>query len=170
MPNVRLATESDLPRLEALYAAIVADLHRIGIPMWDDVYPATLLPDDVARGELHVVEADGAIVAAFVLRSVSEGPADAPWERPEAPAAYLGRLGVDPRRKGTGIGSFAVNEARAIARSRKAAYLRLFVVDANDPARRLYERLGFTQVGDVLEDVIAPGFTLRERAFEIPTA
>lgn len=163
----RPAVENDLPKLGSLYAAVVDDLHANGISMWDDVYPSSQLPGDVARGELHVVEDDGALAAAFVLRPVSEGPA-APWERPEAPAAYLGRLGVHPERKRAGIGSFAVRAACDLARGRKAAFLRLYVVDGNDPARRLYERLGFSPVGGVLDDVIEPGFVLRERAFELP--
>ncbi|MCB7038764.1 GNAT family N-acetyltransferase [Eggerthella sinensis] len=167
--STRPATALDLPALEAMYEGIVAAMDAAGICIWDEVYPTALFADDIARGELYVVEDDGQLAAAFALCAENEGPEHVPWQDAQAPAAYLGRLGVHARRMHEGIGAYAVEQARTLACTHGAAFLRLFVVDCNEPALRLYEKLGFVRADGAYDNVIEPGFALREYGLEIPT-
>lgn len=54
---------------------------------------------------------------------------------------------VDPRRRGAGVAAPLVEAVAQWARHDGATHLSLWVVDDNERARRLYERLGFMRTG-----------------------
>lgn len=54
---------------------------------------------------------------------------------------------VDPRRRGAGVAAPLVEAVAQWARDDGATHLSLWVVDDNERARRLYERLGFAITG-----------------------
>ncbi len=54
---------------------------------------------------------------------------------------------VDPARRGQGLGTAGMAAVVALARRHVAPVVSLYVNDYNVPARRSYERVGFTQVG-----------------------
>ena len=56
---------------------------------------------------------------------------------------------------------------KEISKSLGAEYLRLFVVDINKPAIRLYQKNGFTKVDGVYDEVFDDGYVLREIGYEI---
>lgn len=60
-------------------------------------------------------------------------------------------LAVSPLAQGHGVGRQLVTEAGAVARDRGAERLTLNVLGTNAPARRLYERCGFTIEGVLCE-------------------
>ncbi len=80
---------------------------------------------------------------------------------------YIDRLGVDVRYAKRGIGSRMLAEAKELAGALGAEYLRLFVVDSNEPAIRLYEKNGFAKAAGIYEEAFDDGFTLREYGYEI---
>jgi ribosomal protein S18 acetylase RimI-like enzyme len=63
-------------------------------------------------------------------------------------AANLVSMWVRPDARGRGVGEALVNAAAGWARTRGRDTLYLWVAEANEPARRLYERYGFTPTGD----------------------
>lgn len=67
-------------------------------------------------------------------------------------AAYLHALSVDPGAQGQGIGTRLLRHAEHVAHAEGFTRLALGVEDANERARALYERLGYTASGDVLHD------------------
>ena len=66
---IRLATQSDLPRIFEVYAAARQLMVQSGNPkQWGNHYPPhDMLRADVPAGRLWVVERDGVIHAAFAL-------------------------------------------------------------------------------------------------------
>ncbi len=66
-----------------------------------------------------------------------------------------------------GIGQQMLNKAKEISKSLGAEYLRLFVVDINKPAIRLYQKNGFTKADGVYDEVFDDGYVLREIGYEI---
>ena len=92
------------------------------------------------------------LCGAFVLTGQADGQSAVEWADPAAKALYLDRLGIDPGCSGQGIGGQALVFAMDLAREKGAAWLRLFVVDRNRPARRLYRKTGFSQVPGVFEE------------------
>jgi ribosomal protein S18 acetylase RimI-like enzyme len=63
-------------------------------------------------------------------------------------AANLVSMWVRPSARGLGAGRHLVEAAAAWARERDFNSLFLWVTESNEPARRLYERCGFTPTGE----------------------
>jgi ribosomal protein S18 acetylase RimI-like enzyme len=59
---------------------------------------------------------------------------------------------------------------QGLAKEKSAEYLRLFVVDRNEPAIRLYRKNGWNLAGGIYEEVIDEGLVLREYGFETAVA
>ena len=103
--KTRPATQADLPQLNEMYRALVRQMARQGLAIWDEVYPCVCLPGDIRAGRLFVLEEGGAPKAAFALYRDEAAAAAMGWQAPAAPALYLARLGVAPACRRTGVGS-----------------------------------------------------------------
>jgi GNAT superfamily N-acetyltransferase len=55
---------------------------------------------------------------------------------------------VRPQARGRGVGEALIDAVAAWARTKNAASVHLWVTETNKPARRLYERRGFTPTGE----------------------
>jgi GNAT superfamily N-acetyltransferase len=62
---------------------------------------------------------------------------------------WIGGMGTVPTHRRRGLGEAALRAVLAEARSSGAASVRLEVIEQNEPARRLYEKLGFERVRDL---------------------
>ncbi len=164
--NISLAGMNDLPDIKAMYARVIADMARRGLDIWDEVYPISVLEQDIQQKRLYVLRQNGIMAAAFALCDKSAGEARVQWANQQAKAVYLDRLGVDATMAGTGWGSQALSCAQRIARQMDAEYLRLFVVDANLPAIHFYQKNGYQRANGVFDEIIDDALTLREYGFE----
>lgn len=63
-----------------------------------------------------------------------------------ADVADLHRIATHPRHQGRGVGRGLLDALLAAAREQRAARMLLEVAAPNEPARRLYERAGFTAI------------------------
>lgn len=162
----RAAQPADLPQLEAVYQKIVAHMEQQGGFVWDEVYPCAVLGEDIAQGRLYILLDGAQIAAAFALCAANEGARAVQWAQPAAKALYVDRLGVAVAYLRKGVGRAMLRRAAALARARGAEYLRLFVVESNQPAIRLYESCGFLRAPGVYEERIDEELTLREWGFE----
>jgi ribosomal protein S18 acetylase RimI-like enzyme len=91
---------------------------------------------DLGYRELWVAEQDGALVGTVSLR-----------HNYDSESMHLFALEVATERRGEGIGSAIVERVIEEARSRGCTRVYL-EVRADNPARRLYHRLGFRRVGN----------------------
>ncbi len=164
--KARPATQADLPQLNEMYRALVRQMARQGLAIWDEVYPCVCLPGDIRAGRLFVLEEGGAPKAAFALYRDEAAAAAMGWQAPAAPALYLARLAVAPACQRTGLGSRALRAAMALAAGQGAQYLRLFVVDTNAPALAFYRKNGFCKAGGCRKEDVGTGM-LRELGFEV---
>ena len=110
---------------------------------------------------------DEEIISAFALCDNNAREAYVEWSEKSAKAMYIDRLGVNVEYSKKGIGQQMLNKAKEISKSIGAEYLRLFVVDINKPAIRLYQKNGFTKVDGVYYEVFDDGYVLREIGYEI---
>ena len=88
------------------------------------------------------------------------------WSDEQGKALYIDRFGVNVDYLRRGIGSIALNMAVAQAGELGAEYLRLFVVDINEPAINLYVKNGFKKADGVYDEVIDDDLVLHEFGFE----
>lgn len=165
--DFRLAVMQDLKQLKAVYRQIVNHMNDQGIQIWDDIYPSEFLAEDIEKRRLYVLVDNEKIISAFALCDTNAGEKAVQWKKNTAKALYIDRLGVNVRYAKRGIGSFMLAKARAAARAAGAEYLRLFVVDVNEPAIKLYIKNGFAKANGVFNEVFDDGFVLHEYGYEI---
>lgn len=164
--HFRPAVMADLPRIKTMYREIIADMAARQIEIWDDVYPCEFFEEDIHAGRLYILTHGSDIAAAFALSPDHDAAHSLPWKDECASAMYLDRLGVSVHYARRGVGRLMLAKAGETARALGAAYLRLFVVDNNTPAIRLYEKNGMTRVPGHYEEVIDDALTLIEYGYE----
>lgn len=162
----RLAVKEDLPGLKAVYREIVEHMEKNGIAIWDEVYPCDVLEEDIRRGELYLMAEEGEIVSAFALCGSNPGEGDVRWRYECGRVLYLERLGVNVNYLRKGVGGETLRMAAVRARELGAKALRLFVVDLNRPAIRLYEKSGFEEADGIYAEDVGQGLILQEFGFE----
>jgi GNAT superfamily N-acetyltransferase len=98
------------------------------------------------QGTIFVAEVDGCVVGfvAVVARQPFTEPDD-----PPGTYALVTDLAVSPPFRQQGIGRRLLEHAEAFARAKHATELRIAVL-AGNPARRLYEAVGFATYLDVM--------------------
>lgn len=144
---VRAATQADAAAIsalarevQALHAAAHPDIFR---PAGPDVFPPAMITSLLARDDYDVLvatTADGEF-AGYACASLHEQPAS-PWKH-AARFVYLEQMGVEPTRRGTGVGTRLLAAVREAARARGVAEVRLEVWAFNSGARAFWERHGF---------------------------
>ena len=125
------------PGLAEPLAELFEALRAAGDERWFHPHPLTReeaerLSAYEGRDVYRVLTEDGRVLAYGMLRGWDEG-----YEVPS-----LG-LAVHPRARGRGAGRALVDHLHEAARARGAARVRLTVYADNEPARRLYEELGY---------------------------
>ena len=164
--DFRLAVIQDLPQIKSMYRDIIRKMEENQIAIWDEVYPCDFFEEDIRENRLYLMLEGSEIVSAFALCGSSSGESRMDWEHPSGKALYLDRLGVHAGYQGKGVGGLALTKAKETARALGAEYLRLFVVDSNAPAIRLYSKNGFSRAPGIYYEVIDETCTLREYGFE----
>lgn len=164
--DFRLASMQDLPRLKDMYKQIVKNMDEQNIKIWDDIYPCEFFVEDIKNKQLYVLLDNNEIVSAVVLCNTSTGENAVKWNDRQAKALYIDRLGVNVKYIKKGIGSLILDKSKEIAKTLGAEYLRLFVVDINKPAIKLYIKNGFVKVDGCYDEIFDDGFVLHEYGYE----
>ena len=163
----RLAVMQDLEQLKDIYKEIVKNMNENGIQIWDNIYPCEFFEEDIRNNRLYILINDREIISAFALYDTNIGENAVEWNDKKAKAMYIDRLGVNIKHFKKGIASLMITKAKEIARTLGAEYLRLFVVDMNEPAIQLYQKNNFLKVKGIYDEVFDDGFVLHEFGYEI---
>ena len=164
---IRLAKETDLPAVAAIYEAILDQEDATGnhYTGWQrGAYPTA----DTARsifeaGTLYVgADEDGTVWGSMNLNG-NQLPEyqNGSWAAPanDDQVAVIHTLTIDPARAGQGLARKMVVFAEDTARSQGKTVLRLDTGVENLPANRMYPTLGYTAAGTV--DVFFMGYAKR---------
>ena len=162
-----MAVMDDLPQLKNMYGQIITKMNEDNIQIWDEVYPCEFFAGDIENKHLYVLEEADEIVSAFCFCNSNAGAEHVQWSGTHGEAFYIDRFGVHVKHLKKGIGSAMLTKAVALAKARGGKYLRLFVVDINEPAINLYIKNGFKRVDGVYEERVDEDLVLREFGFEI---
>ena len=176
--SIRPATRDDLPSFFAYLNDHLSDNGRQGTALFMPMArSASFFPPDKEAGfrtgmDTPVGEpgwrrlwlafdGDGEIAGHIDLRA-----------RPERPAAHRTLLGMGVHRaaRKQGLGACLIEVAAAWAQEQGFAWIDLEVLSVNLPARQLYARCGFTQVGELADmfriDGEALGYTFMARRLD----
>lgn len=162
----RLANSGDLSHIKEMFEKIVENMNQNNIRIWNQYYPFECFEEDIENGRLYVLEEKEDIVAACALCNSHEAESKMEWEKPNAKALYIDRLGVNVNFQSKGYGSLLIKNAIKNAIENQCEYVRLFVVDVNMPAISLYEKNGFQRLDKIYEEKINEQITLKEFVYE----
>lgn len=146
---VRAAREQDLPRILTIYNVARRYMRAHGnTAQWVNGYPSEeLLRQDLAAGQLYVLEDGGGVYAVFAF-ILGEDPTyrriEGAW-RDDSPYGTIHRLGSD----GSHRGVFAETAAWAAT---QCGHLRADTHAANDTMQRCMERAGFVRCGAMQDE------------------
>ena len=152
----RRAEGHDTEAVQATYRAIIDHLaETVDFPHWHTEDHPT--PGEVAAwveaGDLYLAvdgDGDGSIAGAVVLdHDAVDAYREARWaiEAEGAEVLVVHVLGVAPAHLGRGVARSLVEHTLRLAREQGCLTVRLDTYVENLPARRLYERCGFTDLG-----------------------
>lgn len=152
---IRRATKEDIASIVKIYNAIL-DKEEAGetqIGWVRGVYPTeeTAL-DSLEKQTLFVCEDEGTIVAtAKIDQSQMAQYMECEWEYkvPDCEVMVLHTLAVDPNYARRGYGRALVAFYEQYALENQCHYLRMDTNEKNLPARKMYNDLGYTEVGIV---------------------
>ncbi len=150
---IRKANVRDIDAVERHYDELLAFEAEYGTRTnWKPgVYPTRRVAEGgVEDGSLFVMEENGELRASMLLNHVQlESYAVIPWAYEAEPERVLviHTLCVPPSQAGRGVGSRMVRFALEEASRRGCETLRLDTWEHNEPAAKLYGRLGFRYAG-----------------------
>ncbi len=129
--RIRLAQSADVEALSAL----INIAFRVELPFieGDRINPDGVR-EDMKKGKFLVAE-DVAGLAGCVYVEV------------RGDRGYLGLLGVEPRRQGTGLGRKLMDAAEDFFRNANCVAVDLRIVSAREPLPRFYRHLGYAETG-----------------------
>ncbi len=166
--------ESHLNMLVEFYGKVTDHLSRtVNYPKWvPGVYPGR---DSIHKAITDKVQymclEQETVTGAFILNADPQGDySKGDWQRQLNEGEYLiiHTLAVLPELSGRGIGRYIVDYCIEKAKRERFKAIRIDVVPDNIPARRLYEKAGFTYAGEKdlsrnIEEI--PRFALYEMNF-----
>jgi GNAT superfamily N-acetyltransferase len=121
-----------------------------------DVEPLSALINIAFRVELPFIEGDRINPAGvreymkkgrFLLAEDSVGLAGCVYVEVRGDRGYLGLLGVEPRRQGTGLGRKLMDAAEQLFRDAHCVAVDLRIVSARTPLPGFYRHLGYVETG-----------------------
>ena len=172
--EIRKCLEADIARTGEFYDRVVAWLDdHVNYPRWIyHVYPSgSSVREMTETGAQYICEEGGSIVGAFALDDKPQGSyRKACWKQdlPDGSYMVLHALAVDPEARRQGLGTEIIRFSARKAKGDGYRAIRADIVPDNFPARKLFEKNGFTYAGDAdLEMGIGdiPAFSLYEFNF-----
>ncbi len=153
---IRQCTDKDIAAVSRFYDHVVQYLcAHINYPKWSyQEYPSADYVRQMTAVQSQFVcmdEDNHTVIGAFVLNNDPQGAYEnAAWSRQLPEGSYLvcHTLAAEPALSGTGLGTQIVNFCIDYAKKNGYPAIRLDVVPDNIPAKRLYEKCGFTYTGE----------------------
>ena len=147
-------TYDQLPEVGKLYDNVTKYLEEhVNYPKWTHgEYPSlTSATTAYNEGSLYCAKDGDKIVCAFVLNNDPQGDYSVgDWSKfiPQGEYMVIHALAVLNECKGMGVGQQVVKFSIETAKEQGYKGVRVDVVPGNFPARNLYEKMGFTYVGE----------------------
>ena len=155
MTEIVRAKKADIDSIESIYERIHDGEEKglTSIGWLRNVYPVRKTAEDALnRGDLFVMVDDGKIVAVAVINQIQVNEyKDAVWKHDVADkkVMVLHALAVDPLEKGKGHGRAFVAFYEDYAKQHGCPALRMDTNVTNARARKLYQSLGYEEIGVV---------------------
>lgn len=147
---IRLAIIEDIPKIMVIVKAAVNYMNSNGNFQWSTDYPtSSIFQSDISKGELWVAILDDEVVGVAAINQDHTPEYDTLVWNNNAPYWGIHRVAISEQFKGNRIAEKLFIKAEEIARQSIDNYLRIDTNLLNKPAQRLFERLGYSYIGQV---------------------
>lgn len=145
----RIATPDDIEEICSIVHTAVDVMERHNIFQWDDLYPAKEdFQEDIGLNQLYVGLVDGQIAVMYTLNQKSEKEYEnGKWKYKDEPFYIVHRLCVNPTFQNKGIAKSTLLYIERQLTEMGIHVIRLDVFSNNPFALRLYNSLGYSEVG-----------------------
>ena len=149
--TVRKANTKDINTVLNIFKAVIKEMDANGIFQWDDLYPdEDILREDIRTNQMYLGEVDGKIASVFVLnQECDEEYKNGNWNLKHSSYAVIHRLCVNPFFQNIGIGAKTMNIIEKMVKQDHIKTIRLDAFSLNPYALKLYQKLGYINVGEV---------------------
>lgn len=165
--NFRLANMSDLEFLKVMYTEIIKAMYDNNVKIWNEYYPIGVLAEEIEASRLYVLENDTEIIGACTLCESNDGESHVKWSENTNNVIYINMLAINAKYMRQGIAGILLEKIKDFAKDKNIDFVRLFVVDSNQPAINLYIKNGYSRVEGIYEEPITEDFSLTEYGFEL---
>lgn len=160
--ELQQATLTDLAAIQALYRKTAQWLKDKGSKQWNFLLDPGVLDsfaETVEAGHFYLVKEENQLRGAAILYDQQEAWDQNLWgEKPERDYLYLHRFTLDRDYQGQNLGECALRAIEEFTQTAGYKGLRLDCWAGNPGGNRLYQRLGYPQVG-LVNEVNAVNFT-----------
>ncbi|MCS7460630.1 GNAT family N-acetyltransferase [Paenibacillus doosanensis] len=149
--NIVKAGLEDLEAISGLYEEVTRHMRENGIDQWDQYYPTKpVFHNDLRNGHLYGIRHEGQWIGAVAVNDEQSTEYEGlPWQDRSGHPMVIHRLAVHPAYQGRGIGKKLLQFAEAGALTQPYTSIRLDAYSANPAAIGMYEKFGYTSVGEV---------------------
>lgn len=142
---------SDIDNVFELFVSATAQMERIGIHQWDEIYPDRgVLESDIKNGEMSVGKLNNKIVSAYVInKDCDDEYKNGRWKYSENTCKVLHRLCVHADFQNRKLGTVTLAQVEKHMRELGAESVRLDVFSLNPYALKMYDKAGYLKVGAV---------------------
>lgn len=147
---LRTAIINDLDNIMGIVQRIIAEMHGQHNFQWDENYPqAKDFIGDIEKGDLFVCSKDGQVVGFICInREEPKEYTGLRWSCSKE-ALVIHRMGVSPDYRKAGIGAQMVGFAAELAKRSGIEYLKTDTYSLNVKAQSLFQKQGYTFVGEM---------------------
>lgn len=146
----RVAVAEEREAVVKLLEEVKAAMAENGINQWDEQYPnINDINSDIAKNQLHTIYMGNKLAGVYVVNEEADNAYKfGNWTDTEGKYIVLHRLCVAPKFQHMGIATRIMEHIEAEQKKLGVTSIRLDVFTKNPYALKLYERLGYQNVGD----------------------
>ena len=145
----RKAEPDDIEDICSIVHAAVEVMERDNIFQWDDIYPAKEdFQEDIEESQLYIGLVDGQIAVVYALNQKCDNEYEnGKWKYKDEPFYIVHRLCVNPAFQNKGVAKSTLLFIEKQLMEKGIHVIRLDVFTNNPFALRLYNSLGYSEVG-----------------------
>jgi ribosomal protein S18 acetylase RimI-like enzyme len=149
--KIILATEKETEGIMSLIKDCIRDMESRGIHQWGDFYPTRgIIEEDIENRSMYLAKENDMIFGIITINE--EQPMEwrsVNWSTRDDRVITVHRLAVKPTQQKQGIGQKLLDHAENYATDNGYSVIRLDAYSGNLRALRLYEKHGYTRVGQI---------------------
>ncbi|HKL07500.1 MAG TPA: GNAT family N-acetyltransferase [Bacteroidales bacterium] len=165
--HIQKAISDNLIEIMYLLRQCIEDFNKNNIYQWNISYPDTFrLMQEIEKGSLYLMINKGVPVGTITFdEQQDEVFNEVAWKNNDGKFIVIHRIAVYPTWQRKGVGQKLIEFVEKFAQENKYQSVRLDVSSSNQKLVELYERLGFSQTGDILYPKQKIPFKCLEKVF-----